>query len=615
MCSVVGYVGKQQSCSLVLEGLTRLEYRGYDSAGFACFDSRDGNLRCAKAVGQISGLADKLHAFSLDGHVGMGHTRWATHGQATEDNAHPHFDCKQQCAVVHNGIIENYHTLRTALKAEGHIFYSDTDTEVIAHLFEHSLKATHNALLSLKEVVAQLTGAYACVLLSQNDPDSLYLIRKGAPLCLGIGEGEFFVASDPLAFSGKVTKVIFLPNGSFGKITKDSYELFDCDGNPLFIVPQLIDAQWISTGKEGHSHYMLKEIFEQKRAIEKTVHFCELMSDQLETILGISSEEIKAIEKVVFVGCGTSWHAGRIAEFFFESIVGIPATAVLASEFRHRAFFAQENTLFVAISQSGETADTLEAVRLIKETGDVATVALTNSASNTMTRECKGSLVTQAGPEIAVASTKAFSTQIAALYWLANRIAFEKGLLTQEAFAHSTQELLGTAQVLETTIENYRDSINSHDAAFYGNFKHVIFLGRHISYPFALEAALKLQEISYVFAQAYPAGELKHGPLALVDSSTPVFIFSNSDPEIYQKIVANAQEVKARKGHLVVFACQGQTELIALADRAFIFPAIAPLLLPLAMTGVMQFFCYALAKAAGRPIDKPRNLAKSVTVE
>jgi len=614
MCSVIGYVGKRLSSLLVLEGLKRLEYRGYDSAGFACIQRRDSSLAVVKSVGQIHLLEQLVNSKGFDGHIGVGHTRWATHGQATESNAHPHIDCTQRIAVVHNGVIENFQELKISLQQEGHVFTSDTDTEVIAHLFEKSVVNAQDPQKAFSALVAQLHGAYAFVVVALDYPDTLFIARKGSPLCIGIGKDEMFVASDPLAFAQEVKTVAFVPENTCGTVIRGGYILYNQEGQQITVTPTLLDMQWIAAEKGEHEHFMLKEIYEQKQAIAKSVHFYQSLSLRVEETLGISKDFLQGIERVYFVACGTSWHAGRIAEFFFEEITGIPATALLASEMRYRTFFPTKNALYIAISQSGETADVLEAIRLINK-HELPTIALTNVASSSLVRECKGYWLTQAGPEIAVASTKAFSTQLTALYWLAHYSALAKGHINAQQMAKAEQELLKAADLLEVTLERYKLEMLTEDGPMYSAFTKYIFVGRHISYPFALEAALKLKEISYIFAQAYPAGELKHGPLALVEKTVPVVVFSHDDPVIYQKLLTNVQEIKARNGHVVAFALEGQFELMASADRSFVVPRVTPLLTPLVMAGLMQFFCYAIAYACGRAIDKPRNLAKSVTVE
>lgn len=614
MCSVVGYIGKNYCKDFVIEGLSRLEYRGYDSAGFACLRPEDHRLMYLRSEGRLDNLVQKFRVTPMDGFVGIGHTRWSTHGAASELNAHPQFDCHHKISIVHNGIIENHHSLKQQLQATGHTFRSDTDTEIVAHLFEALLFSHQTFKAAVVDLVKKLEGAYAFISALQDHPDTMVLVRKRSPLCIGIGDDEMFVASDMLAFAGRTNKVLFLPDESFALVKKDLIELYDFAGNPLPIRIQEISADWANQEKQGHEHFMLKEIYEQKKAIYATITFLRSMSGRIWDHLGLTAQQARELESIELMACGTSWHAARIAEFFFEAVCLMPAKAHLASEFRYRLFFPKKKSLYIAISQSGETADTLEALRMVQET-EVLTAAVTNVASSTLVREAGGFLLTQAGHEVAVASTKAFSTQIAALYWLAHRLALEKGQITRLDMERAEEDLLIAAELLENGIENYKMDIMRTLAKKYAQFNRFIFLGRHISYPFAQEAALKLKEISYIFSQSYPAGELKHGPLALVDAQTPIVIFSHQDPIIYQKLVANAQEAKARGGHLIVFAFEGQQELAALGDQVFMFPLINPLLGSLAMTGLMQFFVYQIALELGRPIDKPRNLAKSVTVE
>lgn len=614
MCSVVGYVGKNYCREYVVEGLQRLEYRGYDSSGFACLNPADNRVLYAKAEGQLGNLLKKFEALPIDGKIGIGHTRWSTHGQSTQENAHPQFDCQKTISIVHNGIIENHHEYRSQLKEAGHVFYSDTDSEIIAHLFEALLVSHQTYKAAVVDLVNRLEGAYAFIAILQDHPDHMVLVRKRNPLCVGIGDGEMFVASDLLAFADKTKKVLFLPDESFAFVKKDMIELYDFSGKPLPITIQEVSSQWAAHEKNGFEHFMLKEIYEQKTAIASTIEFLKSVSSQIWDHIGLTVEQVKNLKTIHMVACGTSWHSAKIAQFFFEQICMIPVSVHLASEFRYMTFFPEKNSLYIVISQSGETADTLEALRMISAM-QLPTLALTNVPSSSLVREADGFLLTQAGQEIAVASTKAFSTQVAALFWFANRLAHELGILSKNHFELAQEEILIAAEVLETCIENNKIDILQKHAKTYAQYKKSIFLGRHISYPFAQEAALKLKEIAYIFAEAYPAGELKHGPLALVDQDTPIFIFSHKDPVIYQKLLSNAQEVKARKGHLIAFAFEGQKELVALADLAFIIPKVNPLLGPLAMTGLMQFLVYSIACELGCPIDKPRNLAKSVTVE
>ncbi|MBY0353050.1 glutamine--fructose-6-phosphate transaminase (isomerizing) [Candidatus Babeliales bacterium] len=629
MCGIVSYVGNKSCRQFILDGLTRLEYRGYDSAGIICIDSKHKHFSYQKEAGGISLLKKLVKTTKFDGFIGMGHTRWATHGVVDKANAHPHFNCHKSVAVIHNGIVEGYEKIREELIKENHEFYSTTDTEVIAHLFSSLLTKHKNIIPAVLELTQKLHGAFALVIMMEEYPDQLLLIRRRSPLVIGIGQDEMFAASDYMAFSDQTKTVLFLPDNSFALVKKDALALYDFTGNTVTAQTQTIDQTFSSTDKQGFEHYMLKEIYEQKRAINRTISFFKIIGNNTESNsfsskeeynegiwrqLGLTADQVKNLKSLNLIAAGTSWHAARIAQFFFEIICKIPTRVSLASEFQHMPFFPDANSVYILISQSGETADTLQALRLIT-TASLQTIALTNVASSTIVREADGFMPMQAGPEISVASTKAFSTQVASLYWLANRIALERGIISQGEMHEAEEDLFITAEILETVIETYKLTISQTLAQKYSTYNRFIFLGRHISYPFALEASLKLKEISYIFSQCYPAGELKHGPIALIDDQTPVVIFSVLDEIIYWKILANAQEVKARHGHLIVFAFEGQKELINLADTAFIIPLVKPLLAPLAMTGIMQYFVYEITRALDRPIDKPRNLAKSVTVE
>ena len=614
MCGIVGYIGKNYSRSIVLDGLSRLEYRGYDSAGFVCLNPIDNRLAYQRSVGPLHNLVNALHEHPVDGHIGVGYTRWATHGSISQENIHPYFDCHKTLSVVHNGIIENHHELRKQLAAAGHTFHSKADSEIIAHLFEAFLGSNKTVKQAVVDLVNRLEGAYAFISIMQEQPDLMVVARKRAPMCIGIGDNEMFVASDVLAFADKTKKILFLPEGSFALIHKNKIELFDFSGQSLPLVLQEVSIDVSVNEKMGYDHFMLKEIYEQKYSMYTTIDFLKCNTNRFFDHIALSSTQVKNLKSISMIACGTSWHAARIAQFFFEQICLIPTRVYLASEFRYMSIFHEENTCFIAISQSGETADTLEAVRIINSM-DMPTIALTNVPSSAMVREAGGFLLTQAGPELAVASTKAFTAQLTTLYWLAHRIALEKGLITAQRMVNSEEELIVAAEILENGIENYKIAIINTLAKKYARYDSFIFLGRHITYPFAMEVALKLKEVSYVFAHAYPAGELKHGPIALIDKNVPVFVFSHLDATMYQKILSNVHEVKVRGGHLVIFAFEGQEELMALADQLFVFPKVAPLLGPLAMTGLMQFFVYQIAKELGRPIDKPRNVAKSVTVE
>ena len=610
MCSVVGCIGTKPVNQLVVQGLARTEYRGYDSVGIACLDSRTQHIICTKALGGVANLALDSE---MQAQVVLGHTRWATHGSVTLANAHPHTDCTQAIGVVHNGIIENYAVLKEQLRARGHLFNSETDTEIIAHQLEDIFQTIPDSKSALLSLIHMLEGAYAIVCIAATDPEAILFARNRSPLCVGFGTDCAFIASDMLAFVEHVEQFFFVPDQTIGIIRKNSVEMWSFSGTE--IKPEMKQAQtkWVSMTRDGHEHYMLKEIYEQKRAITNTVHYLQNLGANLWQQIGLSREQITNLSSLKLLGCGTSWHAGRIAQFFFESIARIPTAVHLASEYRYMPFFKQENTVSILISQSGETADTREALHLLSS-HTIATIALVNVAESVMVHEADGYLVTQAGPEIAVASTKSFSAQLAVMYWFAHALARERGDTTI-CMDTVSADLVYAATLLELSIDQYRDVIVSQYAPYYAQFNRAICLGRHISYPFAMEVALKIKEIDYIFAQCYPAGELKHGPLALIDTQTPVFVFSLLDPISYKKLISNVQEAKARGAHIVAFGFVGQHELQQIADVWFELPVVSPLLAPLVMTGITQFFVYAIAKQLGLPIDKPRNLAKSVTVE
>lgn len=617
MCSVVGYIGgSKKSREIILDGLTRLEYRGYDSAGIACFDTQSRALRFLKTVGPLRNLSEALQEQPIDGSVGIGHTRWSTHGKSTEDNAHPQFDCHYKSSVVHNGIIENYVQIKQELENMGHQFRSQTDSEAIVHLFEHLFSVYHDINLVMHDLVSKLEGAYAFMIVSEYVPDAIIVARKHSPLCIGKGNDEMFVASDPLAFAGKTNHIFFLPDYSWAIIASNTLAVFTFEG--VRVAPDFmpVDMEVAHIECQGYEHFMLKEIYEQKDAIYRTVAALEQYSiEKLWPQLGVTVSYVHMMQSISLLGCGTSWHAARIAQFFFEIVAKIPTSVHLASEYRYMPFFDNHKRWYFFISQSGETADTLEALRMLKMY-QTSLSAISNVGSSSLMREVNGGLLTQAGVEVAVASTKAFTTQLVVLYWLAHAIAYERRVITKEQREQASDDLRYAADLLEYAIELNKERITNEYAPFYCRYSKAVFLGRHLSYPFALEAALKLKEIAYIFSQCYPAGELKHGPLALVDADVPVFIFSHQDPVLYKKLISNVQEVKARNGHVIAFAFEGQDELISLADAVVLIPATGESLLgPLIMSGVMQFFVYEIAKKLEREIDKPRNLAKSVTVE
>jgi len=617
MSSVVGYIGKNSGWDFVVDALARLEYRGYDSGGFACLDSKGKHILYAKSVGVLQKLIDKVADDRIDGNVAIGHTRWATHGASTEINAHPQLDETHRLAVVHNGIIENHHALRAQLKHEGHNFISETDTEVLAHYLEFALGVNENKKISdlIVSGAQRLQGAYAFITIFEERPDLLLAVRKGCPLCIGIGDGEFFLASDPIAFAGRTEKMIFMPDETFALITHDEICLYDFEGKRITFSVESVDVAWDELRHDFESD-MLKEIYEQKQAINATVSFYKSLEEQdiLSRSLGFSNSDVRSLEHLTLFGSGTSWHAACMGKFFFETIAKLPTEVMLSSELRYMPFFPEKNNLYCALSQSGETADTLAALRMIRGL-DLPTVAITNVASSPMVREADGFLLLKAGPERSVCSTKAFTTEVVLLYLSAHVMAHKKGLINDDQMQKAYKNLFIVAQALESTMERYKRDIMVLHAPNYAQYERFIFIGRHIMYPFALEAALKLQEVSYIFAQCSPAGELKHGIMALIDENVPVIIYSYNDKQIYEKLVATAQAIKARNGHLIVFGFSGQHELRELADCFFTIPEVDPLLGPVAMIGVMQLFVYYIAKELGRPIDRPRNVAKTMTVE
>lgn len=635
MCGIIAYTGKRLCKDTLLASLSRLEYRGYDSAGFVCIDSKTNRFSYLKEAGGIAPVKRLQEHVAFDGFTGMGHTRWATHGVVDTTNAHPHLNCHKTIAVIHNGIIEGHDQLREELLASGHTIVSTTDTELAVHLFTDELgDAAGDLKAATLSFVTKIRGAFSFIFLLEKYPGTILVIRHRSPMVIGIGDQESFIASDLIAFSDSVRNVVFMPDDSFALVKPDSLELYNFAGKPLAYSIQAVDPSYIDVDKGAFEHFMLKEIYEQKRAISRTLAFCKMLGntqsspqrfgllqqppldygDAIWRQLGLSKEQVLNLRYINLISAGTSWHAARIAQFFFEIICKIPTRVYLSSEFRYMPLFTEPHSVYLFISQSGETADTLEALRLVNAT-EMPTIAITNVASSSMVREATGFLPMQAGPEISVASTKSFTTQIATLYWLANRIALEQGIISAEDMYAAEEQLCIAAEVLESTIETYKFAITQKLAPAYALYDRFIFLGRHISYPFALEAGLKLKEVSYIFAQSYPAGELKHGPIALVDEKTPIFIFSLLDDLLYHKLLANAHEVKARGGLLTVFAFEGQQELIDIADTAFVIPRVAPLLAPLAMAGLMQFLVYQITRQLGKPIDRPRNLAKSVTVE
>ncbi len=613
MCGIIAYVGDRLCKNIILEGLARLEYRGYDSAGFVCIDAKHNHFSSHKEAGGLGPIKRLANAIDFDGHIGMGHTRWATHGVVDLKNAHPHFNCNKSLAVVHNGIIEGHETLRSKVLAGGHTLNSTTDTELVVHLFNDEIEELSNLRAAALALVKQIGGAYAFVFIHEQTPDTLIVIRHRSPLVIGHGINEMFVGSDFIAFADKTSQFTFMPDDSIALIKKDRIELFDFNGNDIAYTTQTIDTSKVDLEKNAFEQDMLKEIYEQKRAITRTIAFCKILgsqsasehhalghisseyNDSIWRQLGLSKGQVRNLESINLVSVGTSWHAARIAQLFFEILCKIPTRVYIASEFRYMPLFTDKRSLYIMISQSGETTDTLEALRLVNSC-ELPTVAITNVASSSMVREASGFLPIQAGPEVAIASTKGFSTQIAVLFWLANRMALERNMISADEMRSAEEDLFVAAEVLEAAIEMYKFKVIQELAPRYAKYNQFILLGRHISYPFAQEAAMKLKSPTNIFSQCLPAGELKHVPPGFINTQTPIMIFSVLDDLVYHALIANAHEVKSMGAPLIVFAFEGQDELIKLADTAFILPPVTPLLAPLAMTGIMQFFVYQIVR-------------------
>jgi glucosamine--fructose-6-phosphate aminotransferase (isomerizing) len=611
MCGIVGAVAERNITAILLEGLKRLEYRGYDSAGVALF-SNAGVLERRRRSGKVSELEQALAGEPLMGRLGIAHTRWATHGAPCERNAHPHFS-GDELAVVHNGIIENHEVLRERLKGLGYVFASDTDTEVIVHLLHHKLKDTPDLAVALKAAVKELHGAYGLAVISAKQPDRLLAARSGSPLVVGLGLGENFLASDQMALRQVTDRFMYLEEGDIAEIRRESVQIWSVDGLPVEreIVQYREGAEAADKGE--FRHFMLKEIHEQPKVVQRTLEGRLGQQQVLVQAFGPQAAELFAkVRNVQIVACGTSYHAGMVARYWLEGLAGIPCQVEVASEFRYRKVVVQPDTLFVSISQSGETADTLAALRNAKELGFLASLAICNVSISSLVRESDLTLLTQAGPEIGVASTKAFTTQLVALLLLTLSLGQVKGTLDEGVEAELVEELrrlptrLGEALAMDGTIEKV--------AELFAEKNHTLFLGRGAQFPVAMEGALKLKEISYIHAEAYPAGELKHGPLALVDSDMPVVTVAPNN-ELLEKLKSNLQEVRARGGELIVFADEQAGMSNGEGTHVIAMPHIIDALAPILYTIPLQLLSYYVAVLKGTDVDQPRNLAKSVTVE
>ncbi|HTJ21227.1 MAG TPA: glutamine--fructose-6-phosphate transaminase (isomerizing) [Gemmatimonadaceae bacterium] len=609
MCGIVGYVGNRGATSLLIEGLKRLEYRGYDSAGIAM--SNGHGLETRKAKGKISMLESVVNGNPIHGSVGIAHTRWATHGAPNECNAHPQVDCKNQIAVVHNGIIENFSALRKMLQMQGHTFKSETDTEVLAHLIEAAMDGDplEDGVIDALNLVQ---GTYGIAVISSRDPDKIVCARNGSPLLIGLGDNEYYVASDAAAILQHTRQVVYLDDGEMGVLTKNGYEVLDLNARRVSKGVSRIDWSLDEIEKGGFEHFMLKEIFEQPQTIQNTMRGRLVVDEGFSKLggLNLSKEELQSLDQIIITACGTSWHSGLIGEMYIEELARIMCDVEYASEFRYRNPIVTDKTLCVVVSQSGETADTLAAMREAKRRG-AKTLGLVNVVGSTIAREDDGGIYLHAGPEIGVASTKAFTSQVIALALLTLKLARLRTMSVVQgrevatamlALPQQIQSILDRAPEIEELAERFKDATN------------FLYLGRGYNFPVALEGALKLKEISYIHAEGYPAAEMKHGPIALIDSEMPVVFVAPHDA-VFDKLVSNIQEVKARGGRVICITSQHEPVLDGMIDHEIRVPQTIDMLYPILTVIPLQLLAYYIAVKRGLNVDQPRNLAKSVTVE
>jgi glucosamine--fructose-6-phosphate aminotransferase (isomerizing) len=624
MCGIVGYVGKKQVVPVIIEGLRKLEYRGDDSAGIAVAGNGEG-LQIRRAEGKLRNLEDVIRQKPLDGTYGIGHTRWATHGRPSEENAHPHRDCTGKIVVVHNGIVENYLSLKKKLIEEGHKFTTETDTEIIAHLIEKHFMKTGNGHRppleeAVRKAVKELTGVFALSVIAVDEPNKIVSARNGPPAVIGLGKDEYFVASDVPAILYHTRDLFFLGDGDLAVITPEGVKLTDFDGKPVTRQVQHVTWDPIMAEKGGYKHFMLKEIYEQPRSVRDTTlgrvsqDTGHIFLEEME----ITEGELRAAKKINIAACGTSWHAGQAGKFMLESLARIPVEVDYASEWRYRDPIIPPDTITLLITQSGETADTIAAQREAKAKG-CKTLAICNVVGSMVTREAQGTIYTHAGPEIGVASTKAFTGQLTALYLLSLYLGQVRGTLTPAQSKSEVFELTRLPGKLEQTL--LREEQCEELAKIYSKAQDFLFLGRGIHYPIALEGALKLKEVSYIHAEGYPAGEMKHGPNALIDENLPVVIIATRDPNDplsvvrYEKTMSNLKEVKARSGQVIALATEGDEEIKEAADHVIYIPPAPEELAPILEIVPLQLLAYHIAVRRGCDVDQPRNLAKSVTVE
>ena len=614
MCGIIGYIGSKPVVPVLLEGLRRMEYRGYDSAGVAVVSPEGISLR--RSAGKLANLEQSIRVEPVNGLYGVGHTRWATHGRPTEENAHPHRDCTGKIVVVHNGIIENYLELKKELQEQGHEFKTETDTEIVAHLVEREMHGDglENAV---RRALTYMRGMFAIVLVSVEDPEKIVAVRNGPPIVVGLGKDEFFVASDIPAILAHTRDVVFLGDEEMAVITRSGVQFTDYQGRAVSKTTQRVMWDPIAAEKGGHKHFMLKEIYEQPTAARDTI-LGRVSLDRGQIFLedlNISEDTLRAVQKVSIVACGTSWHAGLVGKYLIEELAQVPVEVDYGSEYRYRNPIVAANELAIVITQSGETADTLAALREAKRKG-AHSIAICNVVGSMATREAEGTVYTHAGPEIGVASTKAFTSQLVALQLLALYMAQVRGTQTPTQIRSHINELLQMPQILEQTIK--ASAAMEKVAERFYNRSDFLYLGRGINYPIALEGALKLKEISYIHAEGYPAGEMKHGPIALIDEQMPVVAIAPND-HVFEKMIGNVQEAKARGGSVIALTTEGDARMAAVMDPQndvmVPLPSTTPLLTPVVMTIPLQLLAYHIAVRRGCDVDQPRNLAKSVTVE
>ena len=613
MCGIIGYIGSKPVVPVLLEGLRRMEYRGYDSAGVAVVSPEGIALR--RSAGKLANLENAIRTQPVEGLYGVGHTRWATHGRPTEENAHPHRDCTGRIVVVHNGIIENYLELKEELQAQGHEFKTETDTEIVAHLVEREMQAD-GLENGVRRALKLMRGMFALVLVSVDDPEKIVAVRNGPPIVVGLGQDEFFVASDIPAILAHTRDVVFLGDEEMAVITRSGVSFTDFAGRAVSKTTQRVMWDPIAAEKGGHKHFMLKEIYEQPAAARDTI-LGRVSLDQGHVFLeevNISDSTFRALEKVTIVACGTSWHAGLVGKYLIEALAQVPVEVDYGSEYRYRNPIIAGRELAIAITQSGETADTLAALREARRKG-ASTIAICNVVGSMATREAEGTVYTHAGPEIGVASTKAFTSQLVALQLLALYLAQVRGTLSSSEIRRHIGELLQMPHILEQALK--ASAATAKVAERFYSRSDFLFLGRGINYPIALEGALKLKEISYIHAEGYPAGEMKHGPIALIDEQMPVVALAPDD-HVFEKMIGNVQEAKARGGSVIAITTASDSKMTAVLDTRDVMlpmPATTPLLTPIVMTVPLQLLAYHIAVRRGCDVDQPRNLAKSVTVE